>query len=112
MKMNLFAVATLTFALSMAYAADKKEELKAEIKAGKEAVNSSCAADAKTAGCEGKEFGKGLLKCLHAYKKEHKDFEVSAACKDATKQLREDRKEIKAERKEAKEERKKKKENK
>ena len=98
MKSNLLAITVLSLALSVAHGADKKEERKAD----KEAVNSSCAADAKTAGCEGKEFGKGLIKCLHAYKKEHKDFQVSSTCKDATKQLREDRKEAKEERKKKK----------
>lgn len=102
MKSNILAIAVVSFALSFAHGSDSKEERKADREANREVVNSACAADAKTAGCEGKTFGKGLIKCLHAYKKEHKEFEVSSACKDATKQLREDRKEAKEERKKKK----------
>ncbi len=67
----------------------KKEELKAD----REAVNGACAADAATAGCGDQKVGKGLLKCIHAYKKEHKkDFKISDGCKDAMKKLKADKK--------------------
>lgn len=46
------------------------------------AINAACAADAKTAGCGDKKVGSGLLVCLHEYKKSHKDFTLSAGCKE------------------------------
>lgn len=51
----------------------------------KEEINKACATDAATSGCEGKKVGTGLLKCLRAYKKAHKDFKFSESCKAARK---------------------------
>ena len=68
---------------------------KAEMEAQRNAVESACAADATTTGCSGKEVGKGLLKCMHEYKKAHKDFKFSDSCKSATKELKHERKEHK-----------------
>ena len=70
---------------------------KAEIKKDIQAVNVACQEEAKTAGCEGKEVGKGLLKCVREYRKANKDFKVSDGCKDALKDLRAERKKHKAE---------------
>lgn len=49
----------------------------------KSEIDNACANDAKTANCGDKQVGSGLLKCLHDYKKEHKDFKLSPACKTA-----------------------------
>lgn len=68
---------------------------KAEHKA-KAAINTACTADAEKAGCADKEVGSGLLKCLHAYKKANKDFQISESCKSSTKSLRDEKKEWKA----------------
>ncbi len=60
-----------------------------------QAINSACASDAATAGCGGEVVGKGLLKCLHAYKQAHKEYKFTAGCREAMKQFREDRQEEK-----------------
>lgn len=73
----------------------EKGEHKAEMDAQRNAVESACTAEASTSGCAGKEVGKGLLKCMHAYKKANKDFKFSDSCKNATKELKHDRKEHK-----------------
>ncbi len=65
-------------------------------------ISTACATEIKTAGCEGKKLGEGLLKCIHEYKKEHKDFAISAECKEAAKAGREEIKEHRLERKENK----------
>lgn len=54
------------------------------------AVNQACSAEAQTAGCGSETVGKGLLKCIHAYKKAHSDFKLSPGCRSAMQQLRED----------------------
>jgi len=73
-----------------------KAEHKAKAAEHKAAVNTACTADASIAGCAGKEVGGGLLKCLHAYKKANKDFELSESCKSAAHSMRGDKKEWKA----------------
>ena len=63
-------------------------------------IKSACSAEIAASGCGDKDLGKGLLKCLHAYKKEHKDMVVSESCKSLRKELRDKRqskKEAKAE---------------
>lgn len=70
------------------------EETKKKIKEEKEQVNNACTADAKTAGCEGKVVGEGLMKCLFDYKKSHKDFKISDGCKTAAQDLRKNGKEM------------------
>ena len=66
--------------------------------ASAQAVNDACTEDAKLAGCEGQKVGTGLLKCLGAYKKAHKqEFKLSDGCKGAIKSAREERKAKKAE---------------
>jgi len=57
-----------------------------------EAVDSACTADAATAGCGSEKVGTGLLKCMHAYKKAHKDFKFSDGCKSAMQKMRADKK--------------------
>jgi hypothetical protein len=61
-----------------------------------QAVDQACTAEAQTASCGSEKVGTGLLKCLHAYRKEHKDFKPSEGCKTAMKKLHEDRKVKKA----------------
>ena len=67
----------------------------ADMKSDKDAVNAACSQDAGTAGCGSEVVGKGLLKCLHAYKKAHKEFKFSDGCKSAMKTLHADHKEKK-----------------
>ncbi len=59
-------------------------------------IDSACVQDAQTAGCGGEIVGKGLLKCLHAYKKvqrqTNKSFSFSSGCETALKKLHSDRK--------------------
>lgn len=83
-------IAAVILASSMSFAADGK------VKEDAAQVNSACSADAQTAGCGSETVGKGLLKCLRNYKKEHKDFKVSDSCKASMKQLHADRKEAKS----------------
>lgn len=54
-------------------------------------VNNSCKADAATAGCGQEVVGKGLLNCLHNYKKAHRNYRFSDGCRDAMEHMREDR---------------------
>lgn len=91
---------SLLLALTSGFAGEAKS-------AGAQAVNNACAEDAKLAGCEGEKVGTGLLKCLHAYKKSHKqEFKLSEGCKESMKSLKEEnkakREEKKAEKKEDK----------
>ena len=64
----------------------------ATMKADNEAINMACSADAATAGCGAEKVGEGLLKCLHAYKKAHKEFKFAEACKSAMMKRHEDKK--------------------
>ena len=56
------------------------------------AVDAACSADASTAGCGSEKVGTGLLKCLWAYKKAHKDYKFSDACKSAMHKMHDDKK--------------------
>ena len=64
-------------------------------------LKSACAAEISVAGCGNKDLGKGLLKCLQAYKKEHKDMVISESCKNLRKEFRDERKTKKSEAKPA-----------
>lgn len=83
------AIASL-FVISVTAFADESKELRKE---DAQAVNQACASDASTAGCGQDLVGKGLLKCIHAYKKAHKDFKVSQGCHQAMKKRHDDHKE-------------------
>lgn len=61
-------------------------------KADANQVNSACVQDAQTAGCSGDVVGKGLLRCLHNYKKANQSFKFTPACQSAMKQLHQDKK--------------------
>lgn len=89
-------IIVITTTSVFAFADGHKAEHKAKVAEHKAAINAACAADASTAGCADKVVGGGLLKCLHAYKKEHKDFKISEGCKSSTKSLRDEKKEWKA----------------
>jgi hypothetical protein len=88
-KILVLLLSTLTF--NFAFANGE------EVIAAKEQVNSACTADAQTAGCAGEKVGYGLLKCLHEYKKTHKDFKFSEGCKTSMKTLKTEKTEAKAE---------------
>ncbi len=60
--------------------------------ADEQAADAACVKAAETAGCGSKEIGTGLLKCLHAYKKAHKDSTYADECKAAVKKMRQNRK--------------------
>ena len=68
----------------------------ADMASGKQAVNAACRAEASAAGCGDKQVGTGLLRCMHAYKKAHKEFVISEGCKSSTQALRSERKAQKA----------------
>jgi hypothetical protein len=64
----------------------------AAIQADNNSIDSACSAEAKTAGCGNEVVGKGLLKCIHAYKKANKKaFQISPACKSAMEQRHSDK---------------------
>ncbi len=73
-------------------AAQPTAEQKAELKSDRVAATAACQEEAKIAGCSDKVVGKGMLKCIHQYKKSHKDFKIGDGCKAAGKELRKDRK--------------------
>ena len=83
-----FSVLALVFASSAAYAAPD-----AAIQSDDSAINTACSTDAQTASCTGEVVGKGLLKCLHAYKKANPKYKFSDSCKAAMKQRHMDKKE-------------------
>ncbi len=87
----LFATAALLAFSAGAYADNPKGEIKADA----QAINQACKGDASNTGCGGEVVGKGLLKCMHAYKQAHKDYKFSEGCRDAMKQMKEDRQEMK-----------------
>lgn len=88
-KLLMIPALALTFGLSFAHA-------KGEMKVQREAVNAACAEDAKTAGCEGKEMGKGLMKCIHAHKKSDANFKMTESCEKAVGDMKAARKEHKS----------------
>jgi hypothetical protein len=82
--MKFMLIATL-FVSTVVFAGESK-------KPDAQAIDAACTQDAATAGCGTEKVGTGLLKCMHAYKKEHKDFKFSEGCKSAMVKAREDRK--------------------
>lgn len=61
------------------------------LKADKENIDSVCQSDARMANCQNLQAGSGLLKCLHAYKKVHKNFQLSDVCNAAIMKTKADR---------------------
>jgi len=86
MKIKLAILSTL-FLSTVSFA-----QPDATIQADNQAINSACSSDAQTAGCGSEVVGKGLLKCLHAYKKANPGFKFSDSCKAAMKQRHADEK--------------------
>ena len=82
----LLSVLLLGTSVQNSHAAD------AALQADNQSINTACAADAQTAGCGTEVVGKGLLRCLHAYKKAHHEFKFAEACKAAMKQRHSDEK--------------------
>lgn len=66
-----------------------------QLKTDREAVNNACSAESKSASCSDEKVGTGLLKCIHKYHQEHKDFKLSDGCKSAIEKLKEDKKQVK-----------------
>jgi hypothetical protein len=88
--MKKLILATVLILSSAAFAVDSAK--KEEIKADRLAVDSACTTESSTAGCGSEKVGTGLLKCIHAYKKEHKkDFKISDGCKSAMHKLKSDK---------------------
>ena len=95
MKLFLTVTSALVLVASVSFAEGKpnKEEMKAAMKAKAEQVTAACAADAKTAGCDDKAVGHGMMKCIHEYKMKNKDFKLSEPCMAMAKEGREAMKE-------------------
>jgi hypothetical protein len=72
-------------------AAAPASKMSATDKADASAIDTACAADAKTTGCSGEIVGKGLLKCMSAYKKANPSFKHSAQCEAAIQKLHSDK---------------------
>lgn len=89
MKKISFLTMGLLIASSVAFA---EEPATTPTKLDNDNVNTACAADAATAGCGSTKVGSGLLLCLHAYKKAHKEFKFADACKMAMRQRKMDKK--------------------
>lgn len=83
----MFVLITFFTVSNSAFAVD------ATLKADRSAVDAACTQEAQTAGCGTEIVGKGLLKCIHAYKKNNKKtFTISPGCKTAMEQLHADKK--------------------
>jgi len=77
----------LLFGVSLNAHAGKNPVMKADA----QAIDAACKSDAATAGCGNEVVGKGLLKCMHAYKQAHKEYKFSEDCREAMKKMRADR---------------------
>jgi hypothetical protein len=53
-----------------------------------QAVNSACSQESMAANCGSEKVGSGLIKCIRAYKREHKEFKLSESCKSSMKKLK------------------------
>ena len=84
-KIKFVLPLAVLFSFSLAYG-------DAATNADAQGIDTACTADAATAGCTGEVVGKGLLKCLHAYKKANKTFKFSPGCKAAMQTLHADKK--------------------
>jgi len=78
-------------AVAFSFSIDASAEQSKLIKEDAQVINAACEPEAAAAGCGQEVVGKGLLKCLHAYKKSHQDFKFSAGCRGAMKRLKEDK---------------------
>jgi hypothetical protein len=96
MKAQLSIIATAAVLAMGLHGASSAAE-SAKEKADAAQINSACAEDAKKTGCSGETFGKGLMKCMRAYKAANKSFKHSQACEAAIKQMQSEEKSEKAE---------------
>ena len=85
--MKMLFAATLAFSFSAVANAEEKGLLKEDA----QVINAACQPEAAATGCGGEVVGKGLLKCMGAYKKAHRDFRFSPGCRDAMKRMRADK---------------------
>jgi hypothetical protein len=87
---GIWTVASLSLCASLAWAAPTAQD-----HADARAINTACAADAQTAGCGAEKVGRGLLKCLHIYRRAqrqtNKAFTFSPGCESAIQQLHADK---------------------
>ncbi len=106
MKNILFTLTAMILSSNMVYAETSapksKEEIREEIKAQVAQIKAACAADIATTGCTSE--GREQMRCIKEYKKAHKEFKFSDACKDARKGIRKERKAMRKERKAGKDE--------
>lgn len=62
-----------------------------QIKAYANYVDTACTQEAQITGCSDKSADKGLLKCMSHYRKSHKSFKLSPACKAAVQKFHSDK---------------------
>jgi hypothetical protein len=62
-----------------------------QIKADANYVDTACTQEAQITGCSDKSADKGLLKCMSHYRKSHKSFKLSPACKAAVQKFHSDK---------------------
>lgn len=88
-KIALASALAIAFSINTAvFAAQPNPQVKADAAS----INSACTQDAEATGCGGMVVGKGLLKCMHKYKKANQSYKFSPGCRTAMKQFRSDRK--------------------
>lgn len=87
--MKFIMTAALIGLSATVYAAGAGTESKS---ADAQAIDSACAADAATAGCGSEKVGTGMLRCIRAYRKSHKDWKPSATCHAAMEKMHADKK--------------------
>lgn len=81
-------IATVVITGSVVAFANQREEMDAQVK-------QACAAEITTTGCGEKSIGRGLMRCMHEYKRAHKDFKISDGCREVKHQLKAEHKERK-----------------
>jgi len=85
---NLVKKSAAVLVLSLSFTSAFANE--AMTSAHADALNTACASEGQAAGCGDKKAGSGLGKCIHAYKKAHKDFKISEGCHHAMKEAHAD----------------------
>jgi len=84
---SLILCAILTASASTAFAAGHEN-----MNPDAQGIDTACAPDSQTASCGSDKVGTGLLKCLWAYKKAHKDYKFTDGCREAMAKAKADRK--------------------
>jgi hypothetical protein len=75
-----FAALVLSMSCSVALAAEAAAAMEPT-------MDTACATEMKTANCAMDKTGEESKKCLHDYKKAHKDFKMSEECHKAMKHM-------------------------